>query len=53
LQDPPKFSQIWIFGLKTNHLATLEDFTKPANFFSDSETHFWGVCVDVDGQRKK
>jgi hypothetical protein len=23
LQDPPKFSQIWIFGLKTNHLATL------------------------------
>jgi hypothetical protein len=23
LQDPPKFIQIWIFGLKTNHLATL------------------------------
>jgi hypothetical protein len=23
LQDPPKFSQISIFGLKTNHLATL------------------------------
>jgi hypothetical protein len=23
LQDPPKFPQIWIFGLKTNHLATL------------------------------
>jgi hypothetical protein len=23
LQDPPKFSQIWIFGKKTNHLATL------------------------------
>jgi hypothetical protein len=23
LQDPPKFTQIWIFGLKTNHLATL------------------------------
>jgi hypothetical protein len=23
LQDPPKCSQIWIFGLKTNHLATL------------------------------
>jgi hypothetical protein len=22
-QDPPKFTQIWIFGLKTNHLATL------------------------------
>jgi hypothetical protein len=23
LQDPPKFTQIWIFGLKTNHLATM------------------------------
>jgi hypothetical protein len=23
LQGPPKFTQIWIFGLKTNHLATL------------------------------
>jgi hypothetical protein len=23
LQDPPQFTQIWIFGLKTNHLATL------------------------------
>jgi hypothetical protein len=23
LQSPPKFTQIWIFGLKTNHLATL------------------------------
>jgi hypothetical protein len=22
-QDPPKFTQIGIFGLKTNHLATL------------------------------
>jgi hypothetical protein len=23
LQEPPKFTQIWIFGLKTSHLATL------------------------------
>jgi hypothetical protein len=23
LQGPPKFTQIGIFGLKTNHLATL------------------------------
>jgi hypothetical protein len=23
LQNPTKFTQIWIFGLKTNHLATL------------------------------
>jgi hypothetical protein len=22
LQDPPNFTQIWLFGLKTNHLAT-------------------------------
>jgi hypothetical protein len=25
LQDPPKFTQIGIFGLKTNHLATLRN----------------------------
>jgi hypothetical protein len=25
LQDPPKFTQIWIFGFKTNHLATMEE----------------------------
>jgi hypothetical protein len=25
LQDPPKFTQIWIFGLKTSHLATLTE----------------------------
>jgi hypothetical protein len=24
LQDPPKFTEIGIFGLKTNHLATLD-----------------------------
>jgi hypothetical protein len=23
LQDPPKYTRIWIFCLKTNHLATL------------------------------
>jgi hypothetical protein len=23
LQDPPKFTKIWIFGLKIYHLATL------------------------------
>jgi hypothetical protein len=23
LQGPPKYTQIWIFGLKINHLATL------------------------------
>jgi IS30 family transposase len=23
LQDPPKFTQVGIFGLKTSHLATL------------------------------
>jgi hypothetical protein len=25
LQGPPKFTQIRIFGLKTNHLATLDE----------------------------
>jgi hypothetical protein len=24
LQDPPRFTQIWIFGLKRYHLATLD-----------------------------
>jgi hypothetical protein len=28
LQDPPKFPQIGIFGLKTNHLATLHSADK-------------------------
>jgi hypothetical protein len=26
LQGPPKFTQIWIFGLKTNHLAALSPY---------------------------
>jgi hypothetical protein len=35
LQDPPNFSQIWIFGLKTNHLATLlSQRQKKLNLFS-------------------
>jgi hypothetical protein len=29
LQDPPNFSQIGIFGLKTNHLATLINLDAP------------------------
>jgi hypothetical protein len=31
-QGPPKFTQIWFFGLKTNHLATL---LKALAFFFD------------------
>jgi hypothetical protein len=38
LQEPPKFTQIWIFGLKTNHLATLAD-TRPW-----PECYFFIVC---------
>jgi hypothetical protein len=34
-QDPPKFTQIGIFGLKTNHLATLGDIDK----YSASRIH--------------
>jgi hypothetical protein len=33
LQDPPIFPQIWIFGLKTNHLATLCWAANPGSFF--------------------
>jgi hypothetical protein len=36
LQDLPKFTQICIFGLKTNHLATLVFF--PANEEARLET---------------
>jgi hypothetical protein len=32
LQDPPKFTQIWIFCLKTNHLATLDSTSKRSDF---------------------
>jgi hypothetical protein len=31
MQDPPKFTQIWIFGLITNHLATLPSSRKQRN----------------------
>jgi hypothetical protein len=31
LQDPPKFTKIGIFGLKTNHLATLDNANISAN----------------------
>jgi hypothetical protein len=38
LQDPPKFTQSWIFCLKTNHLATLVtrlgEFTPIGQLFS-------------------
>jgi hypothetical protein len=35
LLDPTKFTQIWIFGLKTNHLATLAhiEIKGPSIFF--------------------
>jgi hypothetical protein len=47
LQDPPKFSQSWIFGLKTNHLATLLEpflfkFYSPVFGFSD---FFHGIFI--------
>jgi hypothetical protein len=37
LQDPTKFTQNWIFGLKTNHLATLSTNTN-ANMGRDEST---------------
>jgi hypothetical protein len=42
VQDPPKFTQIWIFGLKTNHLATLVGIK--SKFRSESSSAF-AVCV--------
>jgi hypothetical protein len=40
LQEPPKFTQIWIFGLKTNHLATLlkSYLTRRNHFFFNPKT---------------
>jgi hypothetical protein len=37
LQDHPKFTQIWIFGLKANHLATLDVTDLPASLFDVEE----------------
>jgi hypothetical protein len=34
VQDPPKFTQIWIFGLKTNRLATLLQGSNESSFFA-------------------
>jgi hypothetical protein len=39
LQDPPTFTQIWIFGSKTNHLATLISPVKKLN--RKSVFHCW------------
>jgi hypothetical protein len=58
LQDPPKFTQIGIFGLKTNHLATLgwNYFRKKAlaenkfahpDLVSVTSAHFSGIRVYV------
>jgi hypothetical protein len=50
LQDLPKFTQIWIFGLKPNHLATLGGnrsriakgiLVRRANNDSESLTNSW------------
>jgi hypothetical protein len=51
LQDPPKFTQIGIFGLKTNHLATLakREFEcrgcptpgLPDGWFSNQKSQIW------------
>jgi hypothetical protein len=44
LQDSPKFTQIWIFGLKTNHLATLP---KWGFFFHLLSFGFGAISVTV------
>jgi hypothetical protein len=41
LQDPPKFTEIGIFGLKIYHLATLAaSGTRPASNFFKTLAHF-------------
>jgi hypothetical protein len=40
VQDPPKFTQIWIFGLKTNHLATLVSLSPPLPEEIAFQVHF-------------
>jgi hypothetical protein len=47
LQDPPKFIQIWIFGLKTNHLATLHLEKKTSFFFCFVETLYFPQEVSL------
>jgi hypothetical protein len=41
LQDPPKFTQIWIFVLKIYHLATL------------LETHLQLMFANLDWRRRR
>jgi hypothetical protein len=39
-QGPPKFTQVGIFGLKTNHLATLVQTDVAFSFYARSGTPF-------------
>jgi hypothetical protein len=44
MQDPSKFTQIGVFGLKINHLATLLYFHfGPFGLFKQ-QTHLWSPC---------
>jgi hypothetical protein len=45
LQDPPKVTQIWIFGLKTNHLATLVP-TQLASVHISSPKNLTSVLIE-------
>jgi hypothetical protein len=54
LHDPPKFTQIWIFGLKTNHLATLPTTRcRSATLISSSDKVVVStyICTYVQGSR--
>jgi hypothetical protein len=50
LQDPPKFTQIWIFGLKTNHLATLAICPKDVFFFFRRFLGSWQIVMEGGGK---
>jgi hypothetical protein len=44
-QGPPKLTQIWIFGLKTYHLATLLTTANSIYFCSTTKSYFTGTVI--------
>jgi hypothetical protein len=50
LQDPPRLNQIWIFGLKIFHLATL--FVRRFRNISKTELP-WSQSYERDLQRQR
>jgi hypothetical protein len=47
LQDLSKFTQIWIFGSKTNHLATLYGTHQKAHIKDAVKSDFPYICMYI------